>query len=265
MPTPDHILKGVFFEKTQRNRSYSLRAFARDLGVSHGYVSLILNGKRRVHPKLAAAFADKLKLDAGKGRELVESARHGFWQATIPNPTKSAPDSGADFFHVEMDRFKVLSEWYHVALLDLTTLPEFKPTYSWAGRALGIKPSEVKAAVGRLSRLGLLEVSPQGWRKTHKMLSVPAAAPSAAVRNFHRQMIGKALETLESAEPEDFAARHVVGTTMAIDRSRLPEAKRRVEKFRRSLLKFLAGSEPTDLYQLNLQLFPLVKKRSAKK
>lgn len=259
MSTPEHILKGIFFEKTQKNRSYSLRAFARDLGVSHGYASLILNEKRRVHPRRAVQFAERLNLGMAETERLVDSAKQGFWQSKEETKV-AAPKPKRDFFHLEMDRFKVLSEWYHLALLDLTMLPDFKPTYSWAGRALGVKPSLIKTAVGRLSRLGLLEVTPQGWRKTHALLTVPASLPSSAIRKFHRQMIGRALETLRSGEPEDFEARYIVGTTMAIDKSRLPEAKRRVAKFRRSLLTYLTAGPATDLYQLNLQLFPLQKK-----
>jgi uncharacterized protein (TIGR02147 family) len=263
MTPPEHILKEIYFQKSQRNRSYSLRAFARDLGVSHGYVSLILNDKRRVHPRLAADFASKLKLSQPDTDRLVESAKSGFWKAKGSTP--SSPKRGADFFALELDRFKVLSEWYHLALLDLTMVPDFKPSYGWVARSLGIKPSQAKAAVGRLARLGLLEVSSDGWKKTHAMLTIPASVPSSAIRKFHQQMIGKALQELDSGEPEDFENRFIVGTTMAIDKSRLPEAKRRVAKFRRSLLKFLCDGTATDLYQMNLQLFPLVKKKKGTK
>jgi hypothetical protein len=48
--------------------------------------------------------------------------------------------------------------------------------------------------------------------------------------------------------------------TMAVDRSRIPAAKEKIKRFRRSLAKFLAEGESRDeILNLNIALFPLTK------
>jgi uncharacterized protein (TIGR02147 family) len=258
--SPGQFLRAVFFQRTQRNSHYSMRAFARDLDVSHSYLSQIFNDKRCLHPKRAEALAARLSLDASSAACFLESVRTSFWRDRSGATGHAGKAKPVEFFQLELDRFKVLSEWYHLAILDFTELADFKPSASWISRRLGVKVSEVRGAVRRLERLGLLQVTERGWRKTHSLLTVPSHHPGAAVRKFHRQMIEKALEALRSDSSEDYDARHIMGTVMAIDKSRLPEAKRRVTKFSRSLLRYLTSGNPSDLYQLNIQLFPLAKK-----
>lgn len=258
VPCPGGVLREIFFERTQRNASYSLRAFARDAGMSHSYLSLILNGKRPVPPRRALRIADRLKLDPATSSRFLDAVRSGLWDTNVRGKAAAAAPAEA-FFSVDLDRFRVLSDWYHLALLDLTLLRDFRPSYAWIARALGITTSQARSAAKRLERLGLLRIEGDSWIKTHRMLSVPAGVPAQAVRKFHRQMIERSLRALRSSDVEDFEARLVTGAVMAIDGSRLPEAKRRIAKFRRSLLRFLTAGEATDLYQLNVQLFPIVK------
>ncbi len=57
------LLKQIITLRHRRNPAYSLRAAARDLGVSHGYLSLILNGKKRLSFERAVQFAQFLRMD----------------------------------------------------------------------------------------------------------------------------------------------------------------------------------------------------------
>lgn len=45
--------------------------------------------------------------------------------------------------------------------------------------------------------------------------------------------------------------------TMAIDCELLPEAKELILNFRRQLMRFLESGKKTEVYKLNIQLFPL--------
>jgi len=255
IPTND-LLKGIFFARNRANSGYSLRAFARDLKVSHTYLSLVFNGKKRVHPKRAAAFAEVLKLDPAATAALKTAAQETFMNDLSHGSASSTPRKRCDFFEMELDRFRLLADWYHVAILDLTLLSHFRSSFSWIAGQLKITPAQAKSAVKRLVRLGLLEKTAAGWVKSNALLAVPATASVEAIRRFHRQMIVKAAEALGD-DGAGFETRHIVGTTMAIDSSRLPAAKRRIERFRRRLTQFLCEGQPDRLYQLNVQVFPL--------
>src|SRR5262249_6676984 len=62
--TTASILRELLARKTSRNPSYSLRAFARDLRVSHTYLSLVMSGKKTLAPKRAILFPRLLGLDS---------------------------------------------------------------------------------------------------------------------------------------------------------------------------------------------------------
>ena len=54
------ILQQTLFSKQQKNKRYSLRAFARDLKISPSFLSEVLNGKYGISKQLAGQIADRL-------------------------------------------------------------------------------------------------------------------------------------------------------------------------------------------------------------
>ncbi len=261
---PAEMLRRALVNRVSRNPSYSLRAFARDLGVSHAYLSMVLSGKRPVPVKRAFHFSQTVGLGQEETLAFLASCRKAHFDAKPELAKPASPKepravTGDEFFRVQLDQFKVLSEWYHLAILDLTLLDGFEPSERWVADRLGLTLEEVRGAVARLKRLGLLSITRGRWIKRHKTIAVPTAQSHQAVRRFHQQMIEKALEALSSGTQEDFERRDITGTTMAINPARLAEGKKRIQRFRRSLLKYLTRGECTELYQMNVQIFPLTK------
>ena len=52
-------------------------------------------------------------------------------------------------------------------------------------------------------------------------------------------------------------SRDITSMTMAIDKNKIPEAKRKIKQFRRNLCQFLESGEKNEVYNLNVQLIPL--------
>lgn len=65
------ILQQAFEMRKNKNTSYSINAFARDLSMNQGYLSNIINGKRSPTPKLAYNLGLFLGLEKGKILDLV--------------------------------------------------------------------------------------------------------------------------------------------------------------------------------------------------
>jgi hypothetical protein len=57
------------------------------------------------------------------------------------------------------DSLSLISNPYHLNILELIHLEEFRPDSRWIARVLDITVDEVNVAVSRLVRLGLLEMS----------------------------------------------------------------------------------------------------------
>lgn len=85
---------------------------------------------------------------------------------------------------------------------------------------------------------------------------------NVALKNMQRQVLQKALAALDEVE---FEKRDQSSITMAVDSSKIPQARAMTKKFRRELSSFLeSGGSRDAVYQLSLSLFPLTKTVSQK-
>jgi uncharacterized protein (TIGR02147 family) len=260
---PGQILKRVLYEKSQNNPSYSLRALARDLDVSHSYLSKIISGKRKLSIRYAARFSRQLRLPPQQTEELLRVTAE---EQMAPSQKRTlAVQPTGESLEVERDRQRFLSEWYHAAILEMTSIDGFPSDAQWVARRLHLKTKQVKSAVTRLERLGLLKITANRWERTHDNLFLPTRHQERSVRQFHRQMIEKALAILESPDPNDFNSRDITGSTIATNPVQIAGAKRMITKFRKRLMQHLSQGKATELYQVNIQLFDLTKPRRKKR
>ncbi|MGE0617107.1 MAG: hypothetical protein AB7P04_15865 [Bacteriovoracia bacterium] len=54
------LLKAALAQRIQKNPAYSLRAFARDLGISPGHLCEVLSGKHRLSRRMESLVVNKL-------------------------------------------------------------------------------------------------------------------------------------------------------------------------------------------------------------
>src|ERR1700733_9160194 len=69
------FLQAIFDERKKKNSRYSLRSFARSLGMTHSYLSSLLSGKKAPTLTRSNEIALKLRLDSQESElffELVE-------------------------------------------------------------------------------------------------------------------------------------------------------------------------------------------------
>lgn len=74
-PVVAELLAAKFDAMRARNPRFSLRSYARKLGISPGATTEILRGKRRISAKLAARFAERLQLEEQERVQLFDGIR----------------------------------------------------------------------------------------------------------------------------------------------------------------------------------------------
>ncbi len=244
-------LQAELVRRCGANPGYSLRAFARTLAAEPSYLSKLLNGKRAFTPKAIARFGARLNLTA---QELgsFEAAAAG------RKPARSRR-ANASFVALDPDRFRLIAEWHHYAILELLRLPGFRLTPRAVSRMLGISIIEAKDGITRLDRLGMIPKASKGQAApppaNHTTLGT--ADTAAAFRRLQRQILESALKALEEIPVEE---RDQSSLTIAVDRRKLPEVRRRIRDFRRSLDAFLqASGRPDSVYQLSISLYPVTR------
>ena len=129
-------LQNKLTERCKKNPKYYLRSFAQRLDMESSALSKILRGKRRVTEKTFLKLSKILNLSpheiAQFRQNLKQSAEYDY--------------SPKNYQQVSLDAFNVISDWYHYAILELTTVKKFKPSEKWIAKSLGISVSEVNIA-----------------------------------------------------------------------------------------------------------------------
>jgi uncharacterized protein (TIGR02147 family) len=253
--------------RKRMNPSYSLRAFARDLEIPAPKLSQILRGICGLSGKRAAKVAQLLSLSSRDAEFFILSveAKHSRSPLLREQARVSLARlvSSGDYESLDLDRFSIIRDWFHFAILELTEVEGFCGNSQWIAERLGISVTEAGDAVNRLTDFGLLKGDPKkGLRQTQANLATPSGIPSRELREHHSQILRKAEASLEEVPVNE---RDVSEITMAIDSTRLPEAARWIREFRRKFCTDLQESSTRDrVYCLAIQFFPLDNKFRSK-
>ncbi|AFY03315.1 hypothetical protein Bdt_3641 [Bdellovibrio bacteriovorus str. Tiberius] len=154
------------------------------------------------------------------------------------------------------DEFGVICDWYHFAILALVPVKTFQPNANWIADRLNIPFEVAQAAIERLCRLGLLQIEEGKFIVTHKQLETSHNIPSESLRRSHKQSLVQVLDNMDRV-PLDL--RDVTSITFPMNRKKIPEAKRLIRNFRRKMATLMTQGPKTDVYNLNVQLFPVTK------
>jgi transcriptional regulator with XRE-family HTH domain len=236
------ILQKELARRCETNPRYSLRAFAKALGISHPLLSLVLSGKRRLSKKSAVKIAEKLPLLPYERQFFLGEMEF----------EEGAPK---DHHQIDIDTFSLISDWFHYAILSLLNVRGARFEAGWISKRLNISLHEARDAMERLVRLGLVEQQGQCWKQTGLPIKVENAISTAASQKFHRQLMQKAIHSLEndSRELQNFSS-----MTLTMDPEMMNYAIEKIKKFRRILAEELEKAKPgKEVYNLTIQLFPV--------
>lgn len=239
-------LKNEFSDRIRKNPQYSLRAFAKSLGVDPGTLCGILNGTRPLRSRTAKRIIDGLDLDPIKRRNLLINVVE---ETQFNAPAKQE-------YLLKRDVFELIASWEHDAIFCVLQLTSAIHTIASISQRLCLGDDLVGQALKRMERLGLVKEEAGHWRVTVDHVATPSGVPNRAVRQVLRQYIKKSFHSLRY---HPIGERDITGTTMAISSKKLPMAKQMIQEFRKTLCQFLEDGEKDEVYRLNIQLFPLRK------
>lgn len=252
------LLHSRFAEAKAKNPSFSLRAFARKIGLSHATASRVLAGKRQVSRKVAQQITETLMLDPQEKSEILSL----FPEKRRPHPTLDKVDPL--YLQLSADHFKTISEWFHFAILSLMRTKDFKSDPKWIAKRLGLPAVTVEQALERLKRLEIITVDAKGRMKrsaTRYRTTDDVANLSLRKAHFHNLELARG-----SLESDPVSERDFSSLTLAVRADRIAEAKIEIRRFQDEFdRKFEAEeNEPDEVYRLFMGFFPLSRSRSKK-
>jgi uncharacterized protein (TIGR02147 family) len=253
------LLQNELDQRVHDDKSYSRRRFAKDLGVSPAYVTLILKGSRIISEERAREFAVNLKLPRAQAAILIATARYE--SAATPAQRQVAREGlealtmkAGIFKPLAIDRFKLVSRWYHNAIFSLVACRGFVSDVAWIAKRLRISVLETDLAVDRLTRSGMLRRDKAGQLHQQEAAFSTGDIPSEAIRAYHPQMLQLAAAALDTQTPDQ---RDISGVTVPIDVKKLPEFRALIRDFRRDLTKIAMTGDKSAVYHLTVGFFRL--------
>ncbi len=242
------LLKEKFDSLKIKNSSYSLRAFSKRLNVHPAAMSEILRGKRVVSFRLADRIATCTLFNESERNTLLSLCHT---KKVLPELSQQKIGTSTE---IDLDKYYLVSEWYYYSILSLSETKNYLGTSKWISKRLGISERVAKAALKRLSRLGyFIESKPGIYRPIKASLTTTNDIPRKALRMRHEHNLEAARVSLNNDDVND---REFTFITMAIDKSKMFEAKKLIREFRDKLCAFLEEGEKSEVYELAIQLFP---------
>ena len=223
--------------RLQHNPRYSQRAFARDLKLSPGALSEIVNGKRAITAKLVFKIEKALGLTETEVSHLL-SLLGQKKKGEEASEVKSKKEMSLQFF-------RVISEWYHMAILNLTDLKGFQWDPQWIAQKLGISFVQARGAMKRLQEMEMVEKKAERVQRVHDFAYSGEEVPSSAIRQYHSQMLEKCMTALETQSVDE---RSFYGTGMTIKNSDLKKIKKEVADFHDQLVKKYSKKSGDQVY-----------------
>ena len=122
------MLKQELIERRQRRPEYSERAFARDIEVSPGFLSLIFHRKRLLSQQRAFKISARLSWTGSKVTYFLKSVNERLLEAHASDGSANgarAPRSD-ETYYLELDHFNLIADPLHFAILELVDATKYQ-------------------------------------------------------------------------------------------------------------------------------------------
>lgn len=240
-------LQGELARRCAENPQYSLRAFAKFLGIDHSTLSQMLRGKRPFTEKSIRKFGVRLGQSEPDMERWILAER----QQLLDEPAQQQAQQ------LTNDVATLMTDINLYAILELTRIQGFQPDSRWIARMLGITVDEVNIALQCLIRLGLLEmVSTTQWiDHLGDAMATLQDFTQAGIEQYLKQLHRLTLHSMKGTSAEKYT---LSATTLAVSSARIPAALEMIDRFRKELTSYLKQSaEHDDVYHLQVSFVPV--------
>lgn len=249
-------------ERCAKNPSYSLRAFARQVGVSPSHLSRVLKGQKDISAAAAQRIVRHLNLKRPEMEHFLDLVG---WETSegqakvLLEKRVSARAASIARRTLRLDVFRLIADWYHLPLLELAATRGFKSDPRWIAAKLGITLPEAKASLRLHLALKLLHLQADGKliRSDDASVETTDDIPAAAIRRHHEQMSRKAARAIHE---QTLVEREFQSVQFPVEEKKIQKVKELIREFAQKLENDFRSSEGEDVYQINLQLFRLTRR-----
>ncbi len=263
-----HFLKAILQSKTDQNPNYSMRSFAKKLGISPGGLSLILNKKKKLSVARAYEVASSIELSSDETDyfvtlvQLESSHNEQVKHQCLEKLKRLNPRlQNAKELHkalLNLEKFKMISKWYGLVILELLSEIENKWNFIAIQGYLKVPKNELEIMLDRLIKLGLILEYNGIYKRITGSVIVDSSYPNNGLQNYYKEIHKKSFESITEQTPNE----KVIGTQVfAFDPEQLKDVEKLTYEFLDKLEELsLKGKHKTHVYQAIANIFCIAKK-----
>lgn len=254
-------LRDAFEDFKQRKTVISWRYMAMKMGADPGNLLRVSQGKIHLSVALIEPAANFFELDEKESAywtEMVYFGRAKTDNEALQHYERMQALKGVSLKLLAKKELEFYRHWYYNAIRSIIGICKFKDDYEGLAECCTpqITEGEAKSAVRLLHELNMISTDRDGYWKVNDMfVSTGGNWRSAAVREFQKDTIALAGESLERHAPY---LRDISTVTMTFNMDDIQLIREKINDFRTDLLRLSQdGTGDNTVFQLNVQLFPL--------
>lgn len=264
------FLRSYYNRMKLEDKRFSYRSFSASIGLkAPNFLQWIIEGKRDLSTKNISSVAKVIGLHEdetqyfvilvmfGQAKSIAEKDQYFNRLIELRKPFVTST--------LEEFQYEHFSNWYNEAIRVLLNMIDFHPNEQYAFRRLArmlrpkISESQARSAIKKMLALGLVVKDDKGYiRQAERIISTGDEVRSFFIKRYHEEMIDLAKASMDNIPSEE---RDISGITMNVSDKCFDLIKKEIQQVRKRILEFVELDEASDnLYQMNIQLFPIAKK-----
>ena len=235
------LLSKKLLDATQKTKDVSRRDIASIIGLSSGALSEIMNGKRTITTKTAKKIIDFLDLSTEEKAALLGEM-----------------NSNGESQKMKLDESsrEIAVNWIYYAILSVLEIDSPPKTAEEISKRLGVALDNVSTALDHLAQKNyILKQSDNTYETLHKIFTTTDNESSPMLMERHQNNLVVASHALDELHVDQ---RDFTSITFPANTSKIEHGKREIRNFLNRLSADMSEGELDQVFQLNVQLFPLL-------
>lgn len=257
------FLKDHFNQKKSTHPQWSFGMWAKQMGLSSvSAITMIINGQRHAGKGIQDKICQYFKFQEKEERYFRELVKIQKSAKDDPSYVVLMLEQSQEIKELKgttEDKIQLVFNWASYAIREITQLKEFKNDPEWISKRLKnkISPDMISVIIKQMIQEGVLSDEDGKLRPTNHIV------PKQEINREHaRQYHTDQMENGKEAFDVPFTERAFHGSTLTVKKENLAEMKDFIRDFQIKFSEKFEANPGDEVYQLNLQFFPLSKKES---
>lgn len=231
----------------RKSPKFSYRWFASVAGYSSsGYYSNVVKGIHNISDAYLEKFIIAMKLDPPQAEYFRLLVKYDHCKSSLEKNKLLDELTGikpSEFFRLQQSHYLYYSHWYtpviHQALSIFAYTNEAKELAELITPR--VSKEDVIKTIDLLKSLHLIAPDEDGYLRPINPTSIGGSEVGIrAIREFQKDLMGKAQESLDTVEPDK---RHIVSTTLTVNSKGIQEIKGLVQEFQNKIIAYTNNNE----------------------